>query len=81
MLLEMREKELIQIDEVLNEKNNYVSMIADLKFTVEKVEEDRIKKVVPTNEPYVYLSCRVQDDINKAIEKIKKHTKAFIIKR
>ena len=38
--------EITAIDEVLNEKNNYVSMIADLKFTVEKVEEDRIKKVM-----------------------------------
>lgn len=41
----------------------------------------RIKKVVPTNAPYVYLSCRVQDDQNTAIEQIKKHTSAYIIKR
>lgn len=33
------------IDDVLNEKNEYVSMIADLTFTVEAVEDNRIKKV------------------------------------
>ncbi len=36
------------IDEVLNEHNNYVSMIADLTFTVEKVEDDRVQKVILT---------------------------------
>lgn len=34
------------IDDVLNEKNDYVSMIADLTFTVEKVEDNRIQKVL-----------------------------------
>lgn len=34
------------IDDVLNEKNEYVSMIADLTFTVEKVEDNRIQKVL-----------------------------------
>ena len=29
-----------------NEKNEYVSMIADLTFTVEKVEDNRIQKVL-----------------------------------
>ncbi len=33
------------IDEVLDEKNEYVSMIADLTFEVVEVEDDRIKKV------------------------------------
>ena len=33
------------IDDVLDEKNEYVSMIADLTFVVEEVEDDRIKKV------------------------------------
>ena len=34
------------VDDVLNEKNEYVSMIADLTFTVEKVEDNRIQKVL-----------------------------------
>ena len=34
------------VDDVLNEKNDYVSMIADLTFTVEKVEDNRIQKVL-----------------------------------
>ena len=34
------------IDDVLNEKNDYVSMIADLTFVVEKVEDNRIQKVL-----------------------------------
>ena len=34
------------VDDVLNEKNEYVSMIADLTFVVEEVEDDRIKKVI-----------------------------------
>ena len=34
------------VDDVLNEKNEYVSMIADLTFGVEEVEDDRIKKVI-----------------------------------
>lgn len=38
------------VDDVLNEKNDYVSMIADLTFTVEKVEDNRIQKVVLTVE-------------------------------
>ena len=38
--------EITAVDDVLDEHNNYVSMIADLTFTVEKVEEDRIKKVI-----------------------------------
>lgn len=33
------------IDDVLDEKNEYVSMIADLTFEVIEVEDDRIKKV------------------------------------
>lgn len=33
------------VDDVLNEKNEYVSMIADLTFVVEEVEDDRIKKI------------------------------------
>ena len=33
------------IDDVLDEKNEYVSMIADLTFEVVEVEDDRIKKV------------------------------------
>ncbi len=36
------------IDDVLNEKNDYVSTIANLTFRVETVEEDRIKKVILT---------------------------------
>jgi CBS domain containing-hemolysin-like protein len=36
------------IDDVLNEHNNYVSMIANLTFKVEKVEDDRIQKVLLT---------------------------------
>ena len=38
------------VDDVLNEKNEYVSMIADLTFVVEEVEDDRIKKVILTVE-------------------------------
>ncbi|MBQ8451773.1 MAG: HlyC/CorC family transporter [Clostridia bacterium] len=34
------------VDDVLDEHNNYVSMIADLKFTVEKVEDDRITQIL-----------------------------------
>ncbi len=34
------------VDDVLNEKNEYVSMIADLTFTVEKVEDNRIQKLI-----------------------------------
>lgn len=33
------------IDDVLNEKNEYISMIADLTFVVDEVEDNRIKKV------------------------------------
>ena len=33
------------VDDVLNEKNEYVSMIADLTFEVVEVEDDRIKKI------------------------------------
>ena len=33
------------VDDVLNDKNEYVSMIADLTFEVIEVEDDRIKKV------------------------------------
>ena len=33
------------VDEVLNEHNNYVSMIADLTFTVEEVDDDRMKRL------------------------------------
>ncbi len=33
------------IDDVLNEHNDYISMIADLTFTVEEVEDNRIKKI------------------------------------
>lgn len=33
------------VDDVLNEKNDYVSLIADLTFTVEKVEDNRIKRI------------------------------------
>lgn len=36
------------IDDVLNEKNEYISMIADLTFVVDEVEDDRIKKVILT---------------------------------
>lgn len=38
------------IDDVLNEKNEYVSMIADLTFKVDAVEDNRIKKVSLTVE-------------------------------
>lgn len=38
------------VDDVLNEKNEYVSMIADLTFEVVEVEDDRIKKVIMTVE-------------------------------
>jgi len=33
------------IDEVLNEKNNYVEMIADLSFTIDKVQDNRIVRL------------------------------------
>lgn len=36
------------VDDVLNEKNEYISMIADLTFVVEEVEDNRIKKVILT---------------------------------
>lgn len=36
------------IDDVLNEKNEYISMIADLTFVVDEVEDNRIKKVILT---------------------------------
>lgn len=38
------------VDDVLNEKNEYISMIADLTFVVEEVEDNRIKKVILTIE-------------------------------
>ena len=38
------------IDDILNDKNEYISMIADLTFVVEEVEDDRIKKVILTIE-------------------------------
>lgn len=38
------------VDDVLNEKNEYISMIADLTFVVDEVEDNRIKKVVLTIE-------------------------------
>ena len=38
------------VDDVLNEKNEYVSMIADLTFEVIEVEDDRIIKVILTVE-------------------------------
>lgn len=38
------------IDDVLNDKNEYISMIADLTFVVDEVEENRIKKVILTIE-------------------------------
>lgn len=38
------------IDDVLNEKNEYISMIADLTFVVDEVEDNRIKKVILTIE-------------------------------
>lgn len=34
------------IDEVLNEQNNYVSMIADLTFTVKEFEDNRMKMLL-----------------------------------
>lgn len=34
------------IDEVLDEKNNYIEMIADLTFTIEKVADNRIKRLI-----------------------------------
>lgn len=36
------------IDDVLNEKNEYISMIADLTFVVDEVEDNRIKQVILT---------------------------------
>lgn len=36
------------IDDVLNEKNEYISMIADLTFVVDEVEDNRIKKAILT---------------------------------
>ena len=38
------------VDDVLDEHNNYISMIADLTFKVEAVEDNRIMKVVLTVE-------------------------------
>lgn len=38
------------IDDVLNDKNEYISMIADLTFVVDEVEDNRIKKVILTIE-------------------------------
>lgn len=38
------------VDDVLNEKNEYISMIADLTFVVDEVEDNRILKVVLTIE-------------------------------
>lgn len=38
------------IDDVLNERNEYISMIADLTFVVDEVEDNRIKKVILTIE-------------------------------
>ncbi len=34
------------VDEVLDEKNNYIEMIADLSFTIDKVEDNRIMRLV-----------------------------------
>ena len=34
------------IDDVLDEKNNYIEMIADLTFTIDKVEDNRIMRLV-----------------------------------
>ena len=36
------------IDDVLNEKNEYISMIADLTFVVDEVDDNRIKQVILT---------------------------------
>ena len=36
------------IDDVLDEHNNYISMIANLKFVVEAVEDDRIQEITLT---------------------------------
>lgn len=36
------------IDDVLNEKNEYISMIADLTFVADEVEDNRIKQVILT---------------------------------
>lgn len=36
------------VDDVLNEKNEYISMIADLTFVVDEVEDNRIKQVILT---------------------------------
>lgn len=38
------------VDDVLNEKNEYISMIADLTFVVDEVEDNRILKVILTIE-------------------------------
>lgn len=38
------------VDDILNEKNEYISMIADLTFVVDEVEDNRIKKVILTIE-------------------------------
>ena len=38
------------IDDILNKKNEYISMIADLTFVVDEVEDDRIKKLILTIE-------------------------------
>ena len=38
------------IDDILNEKNEYISMIADLTFVVDEVDDDRIKKLILTIE-------------------------------
>ena len=38
------------IDDILNEKNEYISMIADLTFVVDEVEDNRIKKLILTIE-------------------------------
>ena len=44
------------VDDVLNEKNEYVSRIADLTFTVEAVEDNRIKKVLLSVERHSDIS-------------------------
>lgn len=36
------------VDDILNERNEYISMIADLTFVVDEVEDNRIKKVILT---------------------------------
>ena len=38
------------VDDILNERNEYISMIADLTFVVDEVDDDRIKQVILTIE-------------------------------